>query len=439
MKNEKQEVKTTPLNEVEKPKIPALTGLEGQGKTLMASQVLQSLGIETETTTPLNFVEKWSDLEIALRGQIVESYGIPALQTVKAFSLQTLRFLSEELEAQQLCEATEQFGVFAFSNFLTVLGVLGHQEEVWEAIEEVSEGQTDNGEEWDIIDFVNEWLDEESLDEVKKICDLLMSSKEDIINDFVVPHYKVGKASHLWLEELTESALNRAIDRHFDEVNHFNEVFDSVKYGFFTDADHVSIFEYVLEGQDLQAHDNEVVKVKMSNQFCEAEWEISRRAFNLLKGLKPLEASEIPSLMEAFPFGETTELPHWYRNGETVEVPNEKIHETLLKQSRHSAFFNSYGISLFSADDLKKVIGTWRVSNDEVIDNGDFNDTDGVCLILAAFGFAKVVFGVASQREADLLWDNFDEGRTFVLWDGEDFFRNPSDNFVVVLSEGGNN
>ena len=194
----------------------------------------------------LNFVEKWSNLETALTGQIVESYGIPELETVKAFSLQTLRFLSKELEAQQLCEATEQFGVFAFSNFLTILGVLGHQEEVSDSIEEVSEGQNDNGEPITLIDCVNEWLDEEGLDEVKKICDFLMSSKEDIINDFVVPHYKVGKASHLWLEELTESALKRAIDRHFDFVNGYNEVFDSVKYDFFTDADHVSIFEYVL-------------------------------------------------------------------------------------------------------------------------------------------------------------------------------------------------
>ena len=194
----------------------------------------------------LNFVEKWSNLEIALTGQIVESYGIPELDSLKAFSLQTLRFLSEELEPQQLCEATEQFGVFAFSNFLTILGVLGHQEDVADAVQEVAEGQIS------VIDLVNEWLYQHGLDEVKKICDFLMSSKEDIINDFVVPHYKVGKASHLWLEELTEAALKRAIERHFDFVNGYHEVFDFVNYGLFTDADHVSIFEYVLDGQDRQ-------------------------------------------------------------------------------------------------------------------------------------------------------------------------------------------
>jgi hypothetical protein len=151
---------------------------------------------------------------------------------------------------------------------------------------------------------------------------------------------------------------------------------------------------------------------------------VSKQVYDLLLEMKPLEASQIPSLMEAFPFGETTSLNHYWGNGEAVEVPNEEIHKSLLKESRHSAFFNSYGIAVISADEVKDLIGTWGVDDDDEIINGDFNDTDGVCAVLACYGYANLVFGLSSGKEIDKLWWN--DGQDSVLDAAEGIYKSRS-------------
>lgn len=99
-----------------------------------------------------------------------------------------------------------------------------------------------------IIDYV----DEKSIEFLTELNDFLMTSKEVIINDFVIPHYKVYKTSHIWLEEQTESAFNKAVRKKFGKhFGFWSDIFDDFRESL-TVGDHVSIFEYFLDGQDRQ-------------------------------------------------------------------------------------------------------------------------------------------------------------------------------------------
>tara|TARA_R110002020_G_scaffold384286_6_gene595272 strand:+ start:1077 stop:3455 length:2379 start_codon:yes stop_codon:yes gene_type:complete len=145
---------------------------------------------------------------------------------------------------------------------------------------------------------------------------------------------------------------------------------------------------------------------------------------SLLKANKPLEASEIPSLMEAFPFGETTELKvgRTIEDEGTFEVPNELIHQTILTSSRHSLLFNSYGIAAMTSEELYEMVAedsgfepAWRVMLNEdgsinYVDDFCFNDTDGECAYVAGLGFANF-FNIEPKDklvdDAEGIWKRF--------------------------------
>ena len=143
---------------------------------------------------------------------------------------------------------------------------------------------------------------------------------------------------------------------------------------------------------------------------------------SLLMACKPLEASEIPSLMEAFPEGETTELKVWPIEDGTFEVPNELIHQTILTCSRHSLFFNSYGIAAMTPKELYQMVAedsgfepAWRVILNEdgsidCVDTFCFNDTDGDCAYVAGLGFANF-FNIKKSNQlvddAEGIWKRF--------------------------------
>ena len=105
----------------------------------------------------------------------------------------------------------------------------------------------------EIIDLISTDINDlncQAIDYVNEVSRLLSLTKDEIINELIIPNYKVFKSSHIWLEEQTESALKRAFRKIFaiDEIP--LEIWQIENQ--FDDADHVSIFEYFMEGQDLQ-------------------------------------------------------------------------------------------------------------------------------------------------------------------------------------------
>lgn len=186
-------------------------------------------------------------------------------QPLVADSEWTVKYLINRVDSTILQEVLNQVEPLAFGNFLVVRGLfetdggrdfsilLEDCEE--EAVGSEGDFEMPSFDLWvkHLVDEINHAADFPFYREtVEKFSKFLLLSKEEIINDFVIPHYKVYKSSHIWLEEQTESAFNRGLKAklgfspqiYIDSVNGY---FDN-----FTVADHVSIFEYVLEGQDLQ-------------------------------------------------------------------------------------------------------------------------------------------------------------------------------------------
>lgn len=78
---------------------------------------------------------------------------------------------------------------------------------------------------------------------------ILSLSKESLINDFVIPFYKIPKSSSLDLRDLAEEAFEKGLERTLwvGAKNCFT-VYDC--FNLLDTADFVSIFEYFLEQQD---------------------------------------------------------------------------------------------------------------------------------------------------------------------------------------------
>ena len=187
----------------------------------------------------LNFVEKWSNWSQPLRGWIVERFGSAETDNLKVAALEALNFVEEYCPWFDLLKAIEEVGGANFVDFLALFGLSGGEEMEHIIISDDT-----------FYDFVVENSD--SLQLVGDLMTLLMSSKEDIINDFVVPHYKIPKSNSLDLSGLFEDAFRKGINRlTFGEIYWTHWVFDPIRQSFST-SDFVGVFEYVLEGQDLQ-------------------------------------------------------------------------------------------------------------------------------------------------------------------------------------------
>lgn len=256
-----KEAKTTPLNKVEKPKIPALTGLEGQGETLMLAETKLFNSVEED---PEN-CESPTDFFCSLKDCIRAALPLKHQQPLVAESEWTVKYLINHVDEAILQEVLNQVEPLAFGRFLVAVGLFETDggRDFCILLEDCEEEAVSSEGDWELPHFdlwVKNLVDEINhkatfpfyRETVEKLSNFFLLSKEEVINDFVVPFYKVGKASHLWLEDLTDSAFNRGLKAklglspqiYIDSVNGF--VSD------LTDADHVSIFEYVLEGQDLQ-------------------------------------------------------------------------------------------------------------------------------------------------------------------------------------------
>lgn len=235
--------------------------------------------------------KSWAETKLQIVDLIEESFSNPRLEEMKSIGLRQMEILERDLQDEVLETAVKEIGVANFSKFLVAFGCFATIEDYYYDIENI----LDDEEPETFTDLVGEFIDKKSIDEINKIKAFLMLSKDSIINDFVIPNYKVSKSSHIWLEEQTERALNKAIDKHFNFVNHYNCVFDFVKYASefdFETADHVSIFEYFMEGQDLQ------IELEIQKEIKQIALKKQREAFRLLEEeakaycLSPLELIE---------------------------------------------------------------------------------------------------------------------------------------------------
>tara|TARA_R100000458_G_C8278539_1_gene254989 strand:- start:26088 stop:27110 length:1023 start_codon:yes stop_codon:yes gene_type:complete len=169
--------------------------------------------------------------------------------------------------------------------------------------------------------------------------------------------------------------------------------------------------------------------------------QVPKEIYDLLVIGKPLEASEIPSLIEAFPTGngETTKLSVWrgktFEGQSEIDVDNELIIEELLSATRYDEFFNSYGLKAMSPKEIRDIVAEdFHFCEINEVDVGCFNDTDGTSAWIAEKGFTFIFNEVGLSDES--LWDY--EG----IWKGGWRIGNPrkvftADNLVVEENENG--
>ena len=146
------------------------------------------------------------------------------------------------------CEMAGRFG-----RFFAVLGLEetdGGRDLAIYVEDIIDESENDDEIVWRISLDISE-LASENIDYINGVSRLLTLSKDDIINELIIPNYKVGKASHLWLEDLTESAFSKGCKEIFGSIRDIPMEIWQLQNKF-DDGDHVSIFEYFMEGLDLQ-------------------------------------------------------------------------------------------------------------------------------------------------------------------------------------------
>lgn len=191
----------------------------------------------------LNFVEEWNSWSQSLRGWISEHFGFAETQPLKEAALDALNFIEEFVNPNFLLSAIHQSnGLINFVDFLVHFGLSSGEEQE----EVLTSGH-------DFYHFMVEescWADSNL--EVADLVKILTSSKEEVINDFVIPFYKIPKSNSLDLSWVFGDAFAKGINRlTFGEISWTHWVFDPIRESFST-SDYVGVFEYFLEGQDLQ-------------------------------------------------------------------------------------------------------------------------------------------------------------------------------------------
>ena len=242
LKNEKQEVKTNPLGETEKPKM----------------------------------AESPSDFFCSLKDCIQAALPLAHQQPLVAEVKWTVKYLINFVDEEVLQEALRKTTDLAFGRFLVAVGLFetdgGRDFAI--LLDDCQDLDECQGEEFDgltdqerltksLVDEINHAATFPFYREtVEKLSNFFLLSKEEIINDFVIPHYKVWKSNHLWLEELTESAFDKAVKKHFhNSLSWWSPMFDSLRESF-TVSDFVGIFEYVLEAQDAVLKEKEERRIR---------------------------------------------------------------------------------------------------------------------------------------------------------------------------------
>jgi hypothetical protein len=193
----------------------------------------------------------------SFRVAVKTAFPLRYQQPLVEIATKALDVVKNSVGIDLLKQVFEEVAPTSFGRFFGAVGLrdLFHPETGSQAIEDWfsnlvlwlqrTEG-SDSPLEW-FVDAINK---NENDRLILSVSEFLALSKEEVINDFVIPHYKVPKSSHIWLEQQTESAFNKAVCKSFGKDFGFClDIFDDFRESL-TVGDHVSIFEYFMEAQD---------------------------------------------------------------------------------------------------------------------------------------------------------------------------------------------
>lgn len=202
------------------------------------------------------------------------------LQTEAQWALEeTQRIIGDD--GTILLAVLNKVGYGTFGRFFGFLGLTVSQMEhgLHSFYEEWDEDEVDcppdipSGIKW-FVDAINIYS-EIAKDIVLSTSKILSLSKESLINDFVIPFYKIPKSSSLDLRDLAEAAFEKGLERTLwvGAKNCFT-VYDC--FNLLDTADFVSIFEYFLEQQD------EVLKAEEEKRIQRIRWNQTKEQANAI-------------------------------------------------------------------------------------------------------------------------------------------------------------
>jgi hypothetical protein len=153
-------------------------------------------------------------------------------------------FVGEELMLEALKRTSPQaFGFFFVQETLS----LDDFDDLYSFVDDLVEDHDGNRRDDEVIlqKLVSEIKNFQLYDSViREVSRFLSLDKDSMINEFIIPYYKVGKASHIWLEDRTESAFSKGTKKAFGfEIANSTTVLD--RFYELETSDFVSIFEYV--------------------------------------------------------------------------------------------------------------------------------------------------------------------------------------------------
>ena len=215
------------------------TPLQGEAET----DPTQQLVVAIKEEFPLRFQEPMVDV---------------AMQHLEVFSK---HFSEEDMAFLTLSMSSNQHKLSDFVRFIFAFPLEGNQMDFWPIFSENVATSSDN------IEDVIELLEDEVFhfratsvlfNKVEATSHFLSLDKDSMINEFIIPFYKVSNRKVFDLEEETETAFLKGIKKTFglnfssNFVTFLEEPFWIIEDRFseLETSDFVSIFEYVLEQQD---------------------------------------------------------------------------------------------------------------------------------------------------------------------------------------------
>ena len=198
-------------------------------------------------------VEVEDDPTQQLVAAIEETFPLGFQQPLVAASKWSLGIYSDHVGVELMLEALERtdsqaFGFFLANETLSLRDI----DDIYCFVEDLVEDYDGNRLDNEVIaqKLVSEMKNYHTYaSSIRAVSHFLSLDKDSMINEFIIPHYKVSKASHIWLEDRTEIAFSKGTKKAFGfEIANSVPVLD--RFFELETSDFVSIFEYILEEQD---------------------------------------------------------------------------------------------------------------------------------------------------------------------------------------------
>lgn len=207
-------------------------------------------------------IEDWEAmLEFALKGNkepkvqlceaIRETFPLAFQQPLVADAEWSLEILSDYVGEELMLEALKRTSSQGFAFFLTMETLsLRDIDDIYCLVDDLVEDYDGNRLDNEVIvQRIVDCIKTTDGKTIREISRFLSLDKDSMINKFIIPYYKVSKASHIWLDDRTDIAFSKGTKKAFgfeiaNSITVLNRFFE------LETSDFVSIFEYILEEQD---------------------------------------------------------------------------------------------------------------------------------------------------------------------------------------------